>query len=323
MEPPTPLRAPGMTRDKSTGDKGTIGMSNGDPRTSDFPPQSGTRPTSNFRARLNQAARTNDSWLVIGLDPMIELLPRSLSRDPAGVLEFNRRLIAATGDVVAGYKLNFAFYEALGAAGWALLGETRELIPANLVAIADAKRGDVRHSAEMYARSILDQLGFDAVTVSPYVGFEGLEPFLSRRSKGVFVVCRTSNRDGFVQDMATTAGPVHEQVAKTAATWGNNAGLVAGATDTAALLRIRSLAPGVPFLVPGVGVQGGNVEHAAHAALDYSGGNALISCSRSIIYSSPHSDFDQAARIQAQAMALRIREVSEQKRALLATSSRP
>lgn len=257
-----------------------------------------------FRERLTQAASSTGSRLMIGLDPVIDKMPRSISRDPAGVLDFNRRIIEATHDLVIGYKLNFAFYEVLGPAGWDVLAQTRASIPPTLVSLADAKRGDIGDTSEMYAASILDTLGFDAVTVSPYVGREGIEPFLARKSRGTFVLCRTSNLDTTVQTRETAGGAIFEMIAREVPMWGENIGLVVGATDLQALARVRSLAPDTPFLVPGVGTQGGKLENAIAAATGPTGSHSLIAVSRSVLYASMEDDWVQASRRRA----LKLRE---------------
>jgi orotidine-5'-phosphate decarboxylase len=238
---------------------------------------------------------------MIGLDPILDRLPTTIQRSAAGVAEFNREIIEATRDLVIGYKPNFAFYEALGAAGWEALAETRKAIPRELIALADAKRGDIGSTSELYAQAILDSLGFDAMTVSPYVGLEGLAPFLAREKKGVFVLGRTSNRDGSVQDLELSNGvPVYEQVADMATTWGDNVGLVIGATDLEAAATLRERHPNTPFLVPGIGVQGATVGDALRHAATADGRMAMVSASRSVIYASSESDFAEAARRRAE-----------------------
>jgi orotidine-5'-phosphate decarboxylase len=259
-----------------------------------------TSHAANFRDRLQSFARTNSSWLIVGLDPEPSRLPDGFSRDASGILSFNQELIAATRDHVLGYKLNFGFYESLGAEGWRTLSATRDAIPASLIAIADAKRGDIAETSRMYARAIFDQLGFDAVTLSPYVGRSGLDPFLEYEERGSFVLCRTSNRDSSFQTAATSEGPLYESVARKASNWGPNVGLVVGATDIDALRRVRTLAPDAPFLVPGVGAQGGSIEEAFRSAADVDGRNALLSASRSIMYASSGGDFAAAAARQAE-----------------------
>ncbi|HZT95423.1 MAG TPA: orotidine-5'-phosphate decarboxylase [Chloroflexota bacterium] len=254
-----------------------------------------------FRERLAESAAANRSQLVVGLDVTPESLPAHLSRDAHGVLTFNRAVVESTADLVSGYKLNFAFFQALGAEGWEVLYATRRLIPRRLLTIADAKLGDIGNSSKLYAKAVFGDLDFDAVTLSPYVGREGLQPFLDQASKGSFILCRTSNRDGSLQDVETGGASLYERVASTVAEWGPNAGLVVGATDIGALRRVRELAPEAPLLVPGVGAQGGNLE----ATIDSlrGGGPALIAMSRAVILSSGGPDFATAARDAAERFA--------------------
>jgi orotidine-5'-phosphate decarboxylase len=248
-----------------------------------------------FLSRLNAFYSTNRSELIVGLDPVVDWLPTGISRTADGVVEFNRRIIAATRDLVMGYKPNLAFYEALGAEGWRALERTRHLIPSELIAFADAKRGDIADTSELYAQSILDNLDFDAVTVNPYVGREGLAPFVQRSSKGIFIVCRTSERSQSIQNLDNCGVPLYMSVALEAIEWGPNVGLVVGATDIDALRAVREISPSVPLLTPGVGAQGGRIEEAARAARA-GGGRVLMPISRAILYASDGPDFDVAAR---------------------------
>jgi orotidine-5'-phosphate decarboxylase len=259
--------------------------------------------------RLNSAAAINGSWLMVGLDPVVAQLPEGISRDARGVVEFNRQIIEATSDLVMGYKPNAAFYEVLGAAGWEGLQRTREFIPRPLFALLDAKRGDIGSTSEMYAEAAFETHDFDAVTVQPYVGREGVEPFLTRPDRGAFVLCRTSNRDPSFQDLRVEPGstPLYETVATTASAWGVNVGLVIGATDTEALARVRGLCPTVPFLVPGSGTQGGSLWDAFAAGMDATHGGAILSLSRSVIFASSGRDFASAARARVQAALAELR----------------
>jgi orotidine-5'-phosphate decarboxylase len=238
----------------------------------------------------------------VGLDPEISRLPPGFRKDASGVIDFNRELIAATSTHVLGYKLNFAFYEALGADGRRALAATRDAVPASLLTIADAKRGDIAETSRMYACSIFDQLGFDAVTLAPYVGQSGLEPFLEYQDRGSFILCRTSNRDSSLQTTVTTDGSLYEVIAREVHGWGKNAGLVVGATDTDALRRVRAIAPKAPFLVPGVGAQGATIQETFRVAADSEGRNALVSASRSIMYASTGAEFAAAAASEAETL---------------------
>jgi orotidine-5'-phosphate decarboxylase len=217
------------------------------------------------------------------------------------VFEFNRTIIDATQDLVAAYKPQFAFYEALGRAGFDALEKTirhiRDSAPHAFV-LADAKRGDIGNVAERYAKAMFEFWDADAVTAYAYQGSEAVLPFLEYRERGVFVVCRTSNPSSVeVQDIVDdrTGETVFERVAKLAVSLSDrgNAGLVVGATYPNELASLRAQYPDTPFLIPGVGAQGGDAAETARLG----GRNILINSSRGVIYASQSkSDFDSAAR---------------------------
>ncbi|KPL16587.1 MAG: orotidine 5'-phosphate decarboxylase, partial [candidate division Zixibacteria bacterium SM23_81] len=146
-----------------------------------------------FIDKLRQAARRNNSLLCVGLDVDVDRIPKVLLSEKDPVETFNKAIIAATSDLVCAYKPNVAFYEALGEAGWRALGQTRREVPEEIPVIADAKRGDIGNTARMYARAFFEDMGFDAITVNPYMGFDAVEPFLKFGDKCAFVLCLTSN----------------------------------------------------------------------------------------------------------------------------------
>jgi uridine monophosphate synthetase len=236
---------------------------------------------TDFFRQLETAAAERDSLLCVGLDPR--------GRDAADLVAANRRVIEATLPYAACYKPNIAFYETLGAAGWQALEETLRMIPEDTPVILDAKRGDIGDTAEAYAAAIFDRLGVGAVTVSPYLGREALEPFLKRRGRGLFVLCRTSNA-GSDEIQGLEAGapgsperaPLYVEVARRAAAWSPQVALVAGATDPAALAAVREAAPASWILCPGVGAQGGSLEAAVAAGLRADGLGLLVNASRAI-----------------------------------------
>ncbi|SRR5579884_363264 len=271
-----------------------------------------TRRYANFAERLDFVHSSRRSLLLVGLDPLVERLPAGLSRDASGVTRFLREIIEACSPYAIGFKTNFAFFERLGAPGWRALEQTRRAIPEGHLAVADAKRGDIGDSSEMYAQAIFDAMDFHAVTVSPWTGKEGLFPFLQRADRCSFVLCRTSNRDPSFQEITVDGRPLYEIVAETAAAWSQNVGLVVGATDVEALRRVRAGLPDTALLVPGVGVQGGDLRSAVRASVDSGGGKALISASRSILYASDGSDFAQAAAMEAERIADVISEAAGQ-----------
>jgi orotidine-5'-phosphate decarboxylase len=251
-----------------------------------------------FVDKLLAASRKNRSMLCIGLDPDPALMPK------AGVSEFNKAIIDATTDLVCAYKPNLAFYEALGIEGLRILQETIEHIPGHIPIIGDAKRGDIGNTAAAYAKSLFVTFGFDAATVNPYLGFDSIEPFTKYEDKGVFILCRTSNRGAVdFQDLADAGGrTLYEIVARKANEWNvyGNIGLVVGATYPQELEEIRQLCPEMPLLIPGIGTQGGDLALAVNNGVDAHGEKAIINVSRQVLYASSKEDFAEAARYRAQ-----------------------
>lgn len=223
------------------------------------------------------------------------------------VAAFNRAIIEATSDLVCAYKPNVAFYEAMGPErGYAALRQTLAVIPPHVITLADAKRGDVEHTARAYARAFYDDLGFDAITVNPYLGMDSIGPWMERPDRGAFIVCRTSNPGApDLQDLRveTEGGKrrLYEVVAERAKTWDRhrNVGLVVGATYPAEMRRIRELCPEAPFLAPGIGAQQGALAGAVRAGIDAGGAGLLVSASRGVTYASKDADFAQSARREA------------------------
>jgi orotidine-5'-phosphate decarboxylase len=257
-----------------------------------------------FVDKLADAVQRNRSLVCVGLDPDPARMPEGL-----GVAEFNHAIIDATADLVCAYKPNLAFYEALGTAGHDALRRTLEHIPTGIPMIADAKRNDIGNSAAGYARALFDDLGFDATTVNPYLGGDSLEPFLDYGDRGVFILCRTSNPGaGDFQDLLCEHEgilmPLYEIVALKANSWNRhgNVGLVVGATYPDEMERIRRQHPDIPFLVPGVGTQGGEVARAIRSGLDARGRGLVVNSSRQVLYASSGRDFAEAARDAASAL---------------------
>ncbi len=219
-------------------------------------------------------------------------------------LDFGRAIIDATRDLVCAYKPNLAFYEALGIEGLRVLEQLTEHIPSDIPIIGDAKRGDIGNTAKAYAKALFSTFGFDAATVNPYLGFDSVEPFVSYKDKGVFVLCRTSNPGASdFQDLRSTAGfSLYEEVARKAREWNvhGNIGLVVGATYPEELKKVRSICPKMPLLIPGIGAQGGDLALAVKYGMDARGENAIVTVSRQIIYASKEGDFAEAARNMAE-----------------------
>ena len=251
----------------------------------------------NFFDRLSDEIEAKDSLVCVGLDPVPSRIP-----DGVGVAEFNRRIIDATSDVAVAYKPNAAFYESLGVEGWQTLLETVEEASAAAPVILDAKRGDIGHSSRRYAE-LLDHA--DAITVSPYMGTDSVRPFLQRDDAGVFVLCKTTNEGSAdFQDLESDGKPVYAHVAERAVEWdalNGNVGLVVGATHPDEMEEVRGHAGNLPFLVPGIGAQGGDAEAAVEHGTD-SDGVGIVNSTRSIIYAGDGDRFEGAAREAAKSL---------------------
>ena len=269
-----------------------------------------------FNQRLAETISKKNSLLCVGLDPDLRRLPDHLRHEANAILLFCREIIAATKASAAAFKINFAFFEAEGSAGWEMLEQLAAELPADVVKIADAKRADIGNTSERYAHAILNRLDFDAVTVNPYLGKDSVEPFLQWPAKGAFVLCLTSNPGSVdFQQIKSQGEPLYKTVAKQVMAWNknNNCGLVVGATHPSDLQNVRELTPGLPFLIPGVGAQGGGLETAVKLGTDTAGGGALINSSRGIIYKSSGTDFAEAAALQAQRLSRKINQVRQAK----------
>ena len=235
---------------------------------------------------------------------------------------FNRAIIDATLDLVCAYKPNLSFYEAQGIPGLEALKRTVEYIHSaagEVPVIGDAKRGDLGPSCESYAKAMFDVWRFDAITSSAWGGRESIQPFLDRQDKGVFVWCRSSNSTaGDIQDLSVTSNgtqrPVFELLAELAQGWnGNgNVGLVVGATYPEDLKKLRVGCPDMPFLIPGVGAQGGALEESVRWGVNSAGRMAIVNSSRGILYASAGADYPQAARQAALELRDQMNAVLEQ-----------
>ena len=260
-----------------------------------------------FLKKLTRAQKS--SLLCIGLDTDISKLPESISKNANGVLQFNKKIIESTKKYVCAYKINLAFYEALGKDGWKVLNGTLKSIPKNIITIADGKRGDIGNTASQYAKSLFDDFGFDAVTVNPYMGYDSVEPFLNYKNKGIFLLAVTSNKGAYdFQFLKVGKLPLYKHVVKTSLKWNknNNIGFVVGATKSSQLKELRKLAPKSPFLIPGVGAQGGNLRDAVKHGSTIKNNFAIINVSRSVLYASSGKDFAIAARKETIKLAVEI-----------------
>lgn len=254
------------------------------------------------------------SYLCVGLDTDIRKIPPHLLAEPDPVFAFNKAIIDSTADVAVAYKPNIAFYEAQGPRGWESLQKTIDYIPRNIFTIADAKRGDIGNTSDLYARTFFDPtaagLAFDSVTVAPYMGHDSVLPFLNYPGKWVILLALTSNPGSAdFQRQSVDDRELFELVIEQAQTWADPEKLmfVVGATQAKELKRIRALAPKNFLLVPGVGAQGGSLADVSRYGLTPDGG-LLVNASRSILYASTGPDFAEQARAEARRLQAEMAE---------------
>jgi uridine monophosphate synthetase len=237
-----------------------------------------------FFSVLETRSRAVDSLLCVGLDPHPQLLRKPTAE---AAQDFCQGMIDQTQHVACAYKPNTAFFEAYGAAGWDALKAVIETVPDEIPVLLDAKRGDIASTAEAYARAVFDELDADAVTLNPYLGFDSIQPFLERKERGIFLLCKTSNPGADdLQGLRLASGVrLYEHVIELARSWNRHGslGLVVGATDVEALRRARTSAPSIWILAPGVGAQGGDLRTALAAGLREDGLGLLLPISRGIV----------------------------------------
>lgn len=251
-----------------------------------------------FSDRLRAAIQRAGSPLCVGLDPDPARIPAHLGKDSVACWKFVTGIIEATRDLAAAFKANTAFFEAYGQEGIALLEQLKGWIGEDALFIVDAKRGDVAHTNEAYARAIFTRMRADAVTVQPYLGGEPLEPFLRDPSRGAFVLCATSNPGAEeIQGLQTERGPLYLEIARRARSWSEHAniGLVLGTTKPEAIESVLEIAADLPLLLPGGGAQGGSTREV-FSLLKQRQATGLFTFSRSVIYASSGKDFAEAAR---------------------------
>jgi orotidine-5'-phosphate decarboxylase len=266
------------------------------------------------RQQLTEQIFSKRSYLCVGLDTDSTKIPKHLLSTSDPVFEFNRQIIDATKDLCIGYKINTAFYEAMGVKGWASMEKTVNHIPKELFKIADAKRGDIGNTSAQYAKAFFETLNFDAVTVAPYMGEDSVKPFLEYDGKWAIVLGLTSNagaNDFELQKFATKtdlldegihiekhdAKFLYQVVLEKTCRWGNlgNLMFVVGATQSDEFVNIRRITPDHFYLVPGMGAQGGSLKEISEKAMIKDCG-ILINSSRAIIYASGQENFAEAAR---------------------------
>jgi orotidine-5'-phosphate decarboxylase len=267
------------------------------------------------RQELIDQIRKKQSFLCVGLDTDINKIPKHLLDFEDPVFEFNRRIIDVTKDLCVSYKINTAFYESRGIKGWESLIKTWQHLPKDTFSIADAKRGDIGNTSEMYAKAFFSEessgMSFDSITVAPYMGSDSVKPFLNFEDKWVILLALTSNSGSAdFQNLTNTDNEqLFEKVIQTANTWAGADKLmyVVGATRGEKFLEIRKHAPDNFLLVPGVGAQGGSLQEVCQYGMNKDCG-LLVNSSRAIIYASSGEDFAEAARAEAQKVQVEMAE---------------
>jgi orotidine-5'-phosphate decarboxylase len=271
------------------------------------------------RQQLINQIQQKQSYLCVGLDTDITKIPRHLQQRPDAIFEFNKQIIDVTKDLCVSYKINTAFYEAMGLKGWEAMEKTVNYIPKEHFTIADAKRGDIGNTSSQYAKAFFETLNFDAITVAPYMGEDSIRPFLEYDNKWTIVLGLTSNKGAkdfelrrlVREDTSQGEGKeiyLYESVIETVSKWGTpeNLMFVTGATQASELTNIRKFIPDNFLLVPGVGFQGGSLEEVSKYGMINKDTSTtaqcglLVNASRAIIYASEKEDFAIEARAIAQ-----------------------
>jgi len=258
----------------------------------------------NFIEKLNTAWNSSNSLLCVGLDPNLARIPEHIKTQPEPIYEFCKAIVDATHDLVCAYKPQIAYFAGLSAEDQLqkTLNYVRETYP-HIPIILDSKRGDIGSTAEMYAKEAFERFKADAVTVNPYMGQDSAQPFLDYADKGTVLLCRTSNPGAVdIQDLEIEGQPVYEKVAQMISNdWNtnNNCCIVVGATWPEQMQRLREITGDMPFLVPGVGAQGGDVEALVNAGQTNNGTGLMINSSRGVIYAGKTENFADAARQSA------------------------
>jgi len=260
-----------------------------------------------FKDKLEKIVDKNESILCVGLDVDKEKMPKFIfkkSKNP--YLDFNKKIIDSTKDLVCAYKLNMAFYEALGIEGYKLLDDTIKYIPDDIIVILDGKRNDIGNTSKKYAKSIFEKIKADAVTINPYLGFDCIKPFSEYKEKCSFILCRTSNSSAKdFQDLKSENKYLYEHVAEKIKKWNKNKnlGAVVGATYPEEIKKIRKiLGEEIPFLIPGVGAQGGDIKKTVNFGANKNGKMAIINSSRGIIYAGSDEKFYERSREKAESL---------------------
>ncbi len=255
------------------------------------------------RQQLAELIRTRSSYLCVGLDTDLTRIPKHLLQEEDPAFEFNKAIIDATREYCVSYKINTAFYEVQGARGWETMEKTVQYIGQDHFKIADAKRGDIGNTSTQYAKAFFETLAFDAITVTPYMGSDSIQPFLEYKGKWTIVLGITSNKGASDFELRTCGDQfLFEKVIRTVSGWGTpeNLMFVAGATQSNIFTRLRQWIPDHFLLVPGVGAQGGNLEEITRKAINRDCG-MLVNVSRDLLYASADETFAEAAGRRAAA----------------------
>ncbi|HXK49407.1 MAG TPA: orotidine-5'-phosphate decarboxylase [Clostridiales bacterium] len=256
-----------------------------------------------FNRKVINTIKAKRSAVCVGLDVEPGKLPQILRNEKDPVLKFNKEIIEATKEFTAAYKPNLAFYEQFGTKGFEYFEKTLEMMGGDVLKIADAKRGDIGNTSKKYAHAFFETFNCDAITLSPYMGEDSVTPFLEREDKGVFILALTSNKGSFDFQMQKMRDGrfLYEIVIEKINSWNikNNCGLVVGATHPQMFEGIRKLAPGMPYLIPGIGAQGGDLENTVKYGFVKDDVLALVNSSRGIIFASDGPDFAERAGEEA------------------------
>ncbi len=265
--------------------------------------------------KLSNLIAENENFLCVGLDPDVEKIPDYFTKDAIGVLGFLEEIIQSTKAHCIAYKINFAFFEALGSNGWKTLEAVRKLLPASHFLIADAKRGDIGNTAQKYAEAIFGILDFDAVTLSPYMGRDVVMPFLEFENKTSILLGLTSNTGSEDFQLLTLQNEeyVFEYVLRISAAWGSpeNLMFVIGATKPKYFYQVRKHIPDHYLLVPGIGAQGGNLQDVYEAGATEDVG-LLVNSSRGILYAGSDRNFNSAAESKAKQLSSEMKRLIHQ-----------
>ena len=270
--------------------------------------------TMDFWNKIENLHKINRSSLVIGLDPVIDKLPENIEKNNGGILKFIEQIVNSTHDLVCAYKPNLAFFLALGDDGLKILRQSIEIVKScrghtsygDIPVILDAKFNDVGHTAEMYS-DFAYNTGADAVTINPYIGRDTIAPFIEN-GLGIILLCATSNPnytdvEGIPVGTGRDGKPLYSEIARLAEEWsryfGKRIGLVVGATHPDVFARIRKYAPNSPFLIPGIGAQGGDIADSMKSSITADSFPPLIVSARSILYAASDENFADAAREKA------------------------